>query len=260
MKRSQTIVNTRRKDILAYLQSNRDAQISTLSEIFQVNPITIRRDLDILAEDGYIRRSYGKVTCTLPQNTDVQYQTPQGNPTPSRCAIAKVAAGFIENGDLILINSSSTALFILNYLSGIRASIITNNGRALYVKREPGIDLYLTGGEIYGNKQSLVGEIAVSALSKVTASKCFLGVSGISCSGGITSAVMQETAINRAILSHCSGPKIVVADSTKIGVTRSFYSGSISSITHLITDSYADPEALEELRAAGVEIIIADVP
>lgn len=259
MKRSQSVVSARRKDILAYLQNHRSEQISVLAEIFHVNSITIRRDLDLLAEDGFVQRSYGKAICMLPQNVDVQYQTPQGDPTPSRCAIAKVAASFIENGDLVLFNSSSTALFILNYLSGIRASIITNNGRALYVRREPGIDLFLTGGEIYGNKQSLVGDIAVSALSTVMASKCFLGVSGISCTGGITSAVMQETAINRAILNHCSGPKIVVADSTKIGVTRSFYSGSISDITHLITDSCADPELLEELHAAGVEVIIANI-
>ena len=101
--------------------------VSALAEIFHVNSITIRRDLDLLAEDGFVQRSYGKAICMLPQNADVQYQTPQGDPTPSRCAIAKVAASFIENGDLVLFNSSSTALFILNYLSGIRASIITNN-------------------------------------------------------------------------------------------------------------------------------------
>lgn len=258
MKNSMDAVRLRQKNLLKYLQDTRSERVSVLSEKFGVTPITIRRDLELLEGQGYVKRDFGSVSCTLPPDTDVQYQTPQGNPTPSRCAIARAASRLIQDGDLVFFNSSSTASFILDYLAGVSATIITNNGRALYAKRAQGIDLFLTGGEVYGQKQSLVGEIALAALSKMTASKCFLGVSGISASAGITSAIMQETAINQQMLKHTSGPKIVVADGSKIGLTRSFFSGKITEITHLVTDISADPDELENLRAAGVEVILAE--
>ena len=257
MKNSRDAVLLRQKKILQYLQSRRSERITALSEIFQVTPITIRRDLTVLEQKGYVKREFGVVSCTLPPDSDVQYQTPKGNPTPVRYALARVAASFIENYDLVFFNSSSTALYTLEFLENIHATIITNNGRALHCNRAPGIDLFLTGGEVYGQKQSLVGEIAMNTLSQMTAAKCILGVSGISARDGITSSIMQETAINQQMLRHCSGEKIVVADGSKIGVTRSFFSGKATDITHLITDASADPVELEALRKLGIQIIIA---
>lgn len=257
MKNSREVVMLRQKKLLQYLQEHRSERIGVLAELFDVTPITIRRDLNTLMENGYVKREFGAVSCTLPPNADVQYQTPQGNPSPNLYAIAKIAAGFIQNNDLVFFNSSSTALFILKFLQNVHATIITNNGRALYCERAPGIDLFLTGGEVYGQKQSLVGEIALNTLSKMTAAKCFLGVSGISAKDGITSAIMQETAINQQMLQHCAGQKIIVADGSKIGVTRSFFSGHATDITHLITDASANPQELDALRELGIQIIIA---
>ena len=92
------------------------------------------------------------------------------------------------------------------------------------------------------------------ALSRITATKCILGVSGISVQGGITSRVIQETAINQMMLRRCRGPKIVVADSTKIGIEHNFFSGTLNDITHLITDTDANSLQLDQLRRAGIEV------
>ena len=162
-------------------------------------------------------------------------------------------------GDTVFLNSSSTALFILDYLPDVHASVITNNARALYCKYPESIDLLLTGGEVYGNKQSLVGEFAVSSTKKVIASKCFLGASGVSSFGGVTSSIVQEVAVNQSMISQCNGPKIVVADSSKIGTRQSFFSYGLDQVTHLITDSAADPRELERISNCGVEIITVDV-
>ena len=136
--------------------------------------------------------------------------------------------------------------------------IVTNNGRSLLSQRGRNVELVLTGGEVYGDKQSLVGQFALETLSRITATKCILGVSGISTHGGITSRVIQETAINQMMLSRCSGPKIIVADYTKIGVEHNFFSGKISDVTHVITDNKAPQKELEALRQAGLEILLVD--
>lgn len=256
MKNSKVAVKNRQEKLLKYLRLHQSADIMTLAKEFNVTPTTIRRDLNYYEEKGYLKRSFGSVRYCLPPNTDVQYSTPKGNPTPAKYQIAQAATKLINDKDIIFMNSSSTALLTLELIKDIEVSVITNNGRALYAKRNPGVELILTGGEVYGQKQSLVGELVIATLSKVMASKCILGVSGISVDGGITSSVIQETVINQRMLKYCSGPRIIVADGSKIGVKRSFFSGNISDITHLITDSSADPEELEKMRKLGIEVII----
>ena len=260
MKSSREAVDLRHKKIIQLLQKNQSANVSELSEQLNVTTATIRRDLEILEAQGSIKRYFGGAQYILPPNIDVQYQTAKGNPTPAKLAIAKAAAGMIANNDIVFLNSSSTALYILDFLPDVHVNVITNNARALYSKYGEGVDLMLTGGEVYGNKQSLVGEFATSSIRKVTANKCFLGASGITVAGGVTSSIVQEVAVNQSMIAQCGGPKIVVADSSKIGVRQSFFSYGLDMVTHLITDKRADPKELDRIRDCGITVIIADDP
>lgn len=259
MKNSKEIIQQRQSRILQLLRQKQLASVAELATHFHVTPATIRRDLEALEEQGSIKRFFGGVEYILPQSEYVQYQTAKKDFTAAKMAIAKKAAEMISNGDTIFLNSSTTALFILDYLDKIQASVITNNARSIDCNVPETVDLILTGGEVYGNRQSLVGEFALDTTRKVIANKCFLGVNGISAAGGATSSYVQEVAVNRSMLVQCSGPKIVVADSSKIGVRQSFFDYDLEQITHLITDSGADPRELEQIRAKGVEVIVVNV-
>jgi DeoR/GlpR family transcriptional regulator of sugar metabolism len=189
----------------------------------------------------------------------VQYQIAKKDPATAKIAIAKMAAAMISNGDTVFINGSSTALYILEHMENVQASVITNNARSIDCTVPESVDRILTGGEVYGNRQSLVGEFALDTIRKVIANKCFLGVNGISATGGVTSSFVQEVAVNRSMIAQCSGQKIVVADGSKVGVRQNFFDYGLEQITHLITDSSADPRELDQIRAKGVEVIVVNV-
>ena len=137
--------------------------------------------------------------------------------------------------------------------------MVTNNGKALHSTLGPNIELVLTGGQVYERKQSLVGEFATYILSKITANKCFLGVSGILSDSGISTSVLQETLINHEMINRCSGPVYVLADSSKVGRHHNFSSGDISEISHLITDSNIKETDINELQEKGITIIPLDL-
>lgn len=259
MKNSKEIIQQRQTRIVQFLRKKQLASVVELAKQFHVTPATIRRDLEALEEQGSIKRFFGGVEYVLPQSEYVQYQTERPDIAAAKAAIAKQAASMISDGDVVFINGSSTALYVLDYMENVHASVITNNARAIDSTVPEKVDLLLTGGEVYGNRQSMVGEFALHTTRKVVASKCFLGVSGISAAFGITSAFVQEVAVNRSMLEQCSGPKIVVADSSKIGQRQSFFDYDLEKITHLITDSGADRRELEKIRAKGVEVIVVDV-
>lgn len=258
MKSSQIDVQYRRERMLNYLRKVHRAEVQELAKRFHVTTMTIRRDLDLFQERGEVKRRYGMAFYTGVVDTDVEYVTPTGNPSPAHKALARAAARMIEEGDTVFFNSSSTVLGILEELTGRRVTVVTNNGRALYVDRSPDIDVILTGGDVYGKKQSLVGDLASATLMRVTAGKCFLGVSGISAASGLTSSISLEAPVNRTMLRRCTGMRVVVAEGSKIGKQFNFVSGQIQDITHLITTRDADPNELERIRACGVEVIFAD--
>lgn len=267
MKSSKAAIMRRQKDILLYLEKQNAVKITELSETFHVSLSTMRRDVAALARAGKLVARFG--TAELPPsygglpNFDSEPLLILNG--PEKEAIAKCAAGLLESGDSVFMNSSSTALRIFQYLTDKPITIITNNGRSLNIQRCPGTELVLIGGQV-GNtdpngtlmKTSMTGDFAVDMISKISATKCVLGVSGISVQGGLTSLAIQDPAVNKAMIQHCGGAVIVVADHRKIGVRHNFHFGSIHNVTHLVTDSKSDPEELQRIRDAGITVYVVD--
>jgi DeoR/GlpR family transcriptional regulator of sugar metabolism len=263
MKKNQGIVSKRRERILDYLTTNETINTNELAEKLNISPLTLRRDLQALDDEGLIVRYYGGAKlATDSDNTGYlssDKDTSDSEFIKKKHAIAKYAAEIINDGDTIFINSSSTALLILEYLGDKRVYVVTNNGKALQSTIGPNIELVLTGGQVYERKQSLIGEFATYILSKITADKCFLGVSGIACDSGISTSVLQETLVNHEMINRCSGPVYILADSTKVGRHHNFSSGDISEVSHLITDSNIKDSDIEEFEEKGITVIkVAD--
>ncbi|PRR82714.1 DeoR/GlpR family DNA-binding transcription regulator [Clostridium vincentii] len=262
MKKTHSIVSKRRERILDYISNNESINTNELAEKLNISPLTLRRDLQALDDEGLIVRYYGgaKLATNIDNDNKVNSKENIFDSTynEKRHILAKYAADLIEDGDTIFINSSSTALLILEYLGDKRIYVVTNNGKALQSTIGPNIELVLTGGQVYERKQSLIGEFATYILSKITADKCFLGVSGITFDSGISTSVLEETLINHEMINRCSGPVYVLADSLKVGKHHSFSSGDIHEISHLITDSDIKESDIYEFQDKGVTVIPLD--
>lgn len=255
MKVSREMIDKRRQKVLNYLRENANGNVTQMAIDLGVSKITIRRDLNSLESQGIITRFFGGAR--IQENSNIYASLSESlSLQKSILALAKAAANMLSDGDTVFMNSSSSILNIYQFL-GIKSIIfVTNNGNSLNTPRSSNVELVLTGGEVYGNKNSLVGEYALNAISKVKCNKCLIGVAGISVDGGLTSSILPETAINKAMIANSTGHKIVVADSSKIGVDQNFFSGQIDSITHLITNSDANPKEIQRIRDVGVEVIL----
>lgn len=258
MKNSKSVIQKRQDKIMQMLEMSGSLEISGLAGQLEVSEITIRRDLDQIAAKGLAERFHGGIRLPQSQISDYESAVTFSELEILKDRIAEYAASLIYEKDVVFINSSSTAMRIVKYIKNRRVIIITNNVKMISLQHDPLIEIILTGGEVYGNKQSLIGEFALNTLSKIKATKCVIGVSGISIKGGITTDVLPETAINQMMLKRCSGSKIVITDGSKIGRERNFLSGTIGDITHLITDQSADRDELERLRQRGLQITVFD--
>ena len=123
---------------------------------------------------------------------------------------------------------------------------------------DPMVSICLSGGELRIPKESMVGDFALNNLNKVSATKAFLGCSGFSVASGMTTAILQEVAINEVMITRCIGETFILADHTKIGTNHSFISGMIQSFDYLITDHLAPEEELLAIQEAGVKTVTLD--
>lgn len=259
MKNSLSVINKRREIIIQKLRENEKINNEELAELLGTSPLTIRRDLQYLENEGIVKRYYGgaKIVEQISENEAIAMEMLDVEKESQENKLAKYAAGLIESGDIIFINSSSTALELLKYIGDKKIVVVTNNGNILQMKLPYNVEVLLTGGQVNNGKHSMVGDFAVNVLQHISASKCFLGVSGIDYKTGISTAIMQETLINKEMIKQTSGKVYVVASSTKVLKPNNFSSASIDQIDCFITDNQIEQVHKEQFEHIGVEVIIA---
>jgi len=254
MRTNNELIRRRREQIVAMLAEKERMSVNDLAEAFGVSMPTMRRDLIQLESEGIIAREYGSARIrTIATPSDL---TPAQ--VSARDAIARTAASFVSDEETIFINTSSTALSMIGYITAENVTIVTNNGRALEMPLNATMTVILTGGEIRIPKWAMTGDFALASIVRARATKCFMGCSGITAQAGIMTATSQEAPVNTAMIDHADHV-FVLADFSKVGTEASFVYGQADQIDVLITDAAANARELDRLRAHGVDdVLIAD--
>ena len=253
MKNSNISINERRDTIFSKLLEFKEINVKETAEMLSVSELTIRRDLTFFEDKGLIERFYGGAKIIVHNKVS----EPLLRIERIKKALAKKASEFINSGDIIFLNTSSTALYIIQYLEDKEVTIVTNNGKAIKAPHSKNVSVILTGGELRTPKNSMVGDYALKTLNSISASHSFLGCSGISASNGMSTSIHSEVSVNVAMISNTKGQVYIVADHTKIESQASFIVGDINNLSGLITDDLTNPEFLEQFsRYPNFKVII----
>lgn len=250
MKRERAYVDNRRNKILEVMEAQPGIKVADLAKMFDISPVTVRRDLQYLEDNKKLIRFYGGAQVTEKKEQE------QDEVKLYRDLIAQYAATLVEDGDSIFINTSANAISMLQYIDKRNVTVITNNGRALNYDHNDGISVILTGGELRYPKEAMVGDFAIRNLQTVVAKKCFVGCSGFSEECGMTTEIATEVNINELMIRNVVKENYILADHTKIGKNSSFISCGIDKIKNLITDELASQEVIEQIRDRGVKVHI----
>ncbi len=142
MKREKAYVDARRKSILELLRENPTVRVDELAKADGSFFDYDRRDLQYLEEQKLLVRFYGGAQVAdreTAEKNEVQMY---------RKLIARYAAGLVEDGDSLFINTSRNALQMLDYIQCRNVTVIANNGKAIGREYYDGISIILTGGEL----------------------------------------------------------------------------------------------------------------
>ncbi|MBQ2086949.1 MAG: DeoR/GlpR transcriptional regulator [Selenomonas sp.] len=257
MKNSKSVVFKRQQALLKELREEKTIDVESVAKKLSVSPTTIRRDLVMFEKQNLVERFHGGATLLEEslRDEDIPTDNHAAEDKEQKHIIARYAAEMVDDGDTIFINSSSTALLMLDYLKGKRVIVVTNNGFAVNHPHDPQVDIIMTGGEIYQRRKSFVGEFALHTLTKIIADKAFIGVGGISAAGGITTSVLPETAVNETMLRRCQGKRYVLAATSKIGREHNFHSADVNQVDCLITCQGCNASELAAIKNSGVDVV-----
>lgn len=257
MKGSGRVTSQRRQKLLSQLERQDTVRVTDLAEFFHVSEITVRRDLDELAEQGLLERFHGGARwMAQPRQDETSFEDKPYLHASEKDAIGAVAAAMVKREDTVLLNGGTTTLAVLRQIKQPNVRIVTNNAAATNEVKDSDIELILLGGEYRAKSRSLFGDLAILTLSQIHATVCILGANGVSSRTGLTTSVNPEATINRLMAERCNGNVIAVVDGSKIGVTSNFASVPLPAVKILITDPSANPDELAAIKAAGVQVIV----
>lgn len=248
----------RQARIQKMIQDNGIVKVGELSKLFGVTELTIRRDLDVLEDQGILDRTHGGAILRHRVRIEPLYSEKDQINRQEKELIGRAVNLIVEEGDTLLLNTGSTITQVLRHLSGHQLRVITSNAGAMMEVKYPNIELILTGGLFRRQSNSLIGGFTQCMLQQVCGSKAVIGVDGVSLQYGLTTPIHQEAEVARLMIERTQGPVIVAADHSKLGVVSNFVTASIDKISMLVTDAKAKPEFLEELRQKDIEVVIAE--
>jgi DeoR/GlpR family transcriptional regulator of sugar metabolism len=249
----------RQQLILEALEGNKKIAVAELSQRFGASQVTIRRDLAELAAGGKLIRAHrgalGRAPA-LPEPPIVQRLDQEKDLKEN---IARAAAALVAENEAVFLGSGSTTTFLARHLARCqKLTVVTNAINIAMELASTGgsLAVVVTGGVMRSPELSLLGHIADQTLHEVRVSKVFMGMQAINLEGGLTTDHLPEVATTRRIIEMAQ-ELIVLADHTKLGQTAAAFIAPITRMNTLVTDDRADPDFLENLRAAGIRVIVA---
>ena len=250
-----TVSNYRHKKILEMLYQRQSVSADELATEFGVSKITIRRDLDALAGDKYLERTRGGAVTVSGLRLEEFFEEKDHSAKREKMLIGRYVASLVSENETVFVNAGSTTLEVVRHLNGKKVRVVTNNAACLGLDLDPQQELILLGGDYRIQSKSLVGDLTIAGLHSIFSSITVLGINGVSIKKGCTSAVHQETSVNKAMIENSSGKVIVVADHTKMNCVSSFLTCPLSRIDMIVTDWMTPPAFCEELEELGLCVV-----
>ena len=249
----------RRRRIADLVKEANRASVEELAGLLDMSRETVRRDLALLSEQGVIRKVHGGA---------VYAQTALESPLKDRyakarqekIALAREAVKHFREGDLLLVDAgTTTALFAAELGRTGSYTVITNSLLVAQELPESAFksEVYLLGGRYVPEGHEVLGSLVVDQIQRLQADHAVLTVGAVDPAGRCFDFNAEEAYVARAMIASARRTTIL-ADSSKLGRHALFQVCEAARIDRLVTDSAVPQHIADALRAAGVEVLVAD--
>jgi DeoR family transcriptional regulator of aga operon len=208
-----------------------------------VSPVTVRGDLDVLAARGDVRRIRGGA---------ISHDAPAEAPADEDEGIGRAAAALLAEGECAFVAAGAVGL--ARALAGRRGVVVTNGLDVARLLAGGLPEVVVTGGTLSG--EALLDPLAEPVLERVHGDVAFVGCAGIDAVAGATDVSLPVAAVKRRLLL-AAARRVVLVPAAGVGAVRTGAVCAVDDVDVLVTGAGAPAGALDALREAGVEVVVA---
>jgi DeoR family transcriptional regulator, glycerol-3-phosphate regulon repressor len=243
--------------ILRDLKLHAAIRVSELARELGVTTETIRRDLDMLSENGAINRTYGGAALPPVQREPAIHER-EGLFVEERGRIGAAAAHLVAPGDVVMLDAGTTTLHFARHLAsaGRNLTIITNNlPAATILGVNSSLRVILCPGDFIAEEGGVFGPHTIDFIRRFNAAHAVIGSSGLGAQGP-TEARTEAVGVKRAMLDMAPR-RVLLADASKFQTGYLELVCPLQQLTDIVSDK-APPRAIADaVKAAGVKLHIA---
>lgn len=253
----KTVLNSRQRILLDFINESEFASIRKLATHLNVSEATIRRDLDILSDGGFIGRVHGGAVKLVGTTYERYHSEKMTIMTQEKQRIAQAAAKMIKEGDCIFLDSGSTTLYLANELIDKKnLTIVTDNMDIAYsVKFDPSTSVILTGGLCRRDYSAVIGSLAEESIRRFKVDIAFAACDAVDPQKGVYNVNYLEIGVKKEIV-NCGRKTVLVADHAKFGSFALAHICPMDDIDCIITDSALPEKYVQEINDQGIELIL----
>ncbi|MEZ0118640.1 UNVERIFIED_ORG: DeoR family myo-inositol catabolism operon transcriptional repressor [Heyndrickxia coagulans] len=244
--------------IEAYILEHKSVSLDKLMEVFQVSKNTIRRDVQELVEKGNVKKVYGGVTVKDEKRASLEsFHERQVRNQAEKKLIGKTAASFVNDEDIIFIDSGTTTIEMIEYIKEKQVTVLTNN-LDFIVRALPYENLtIISPGGILERKTNSFGSIKyLDMLNAYNINKAFMASTGVSLTNGVTNASPVESELKTSIVNRSSQVFLLV-DHDKFDKYGLMTYCSLDEIDVLITDQLPNKTYQDYFNSTRHKLVIA---
>jgi DeoR/GlpR family transcriptional regulator of sugar metabolism len=241
------------------VHSEGSVTVDQLVSLLGVSRMTVHRDLDVLEADAVLRKVRGGATALRSSLFESDFPFRLTSSVAAKDAIGRAAAKFVDGGQAVICDESTTTMAALRAIEASESiTVITNCFPMMqYVNESTKHRLIGLGGDFVTRYQAFLGIVCEQAITNIYADVLLASCSAVR--GSSTYHQDQQiVAVKRAMIK--SAPtRLLLLDSSKVGVGALYHLGEIGDFTHLITDDGTPETLLDQARESGLEVVVAPV-
>ncbi len=241
----------RKQNILDKLNVTGEVDVKELAAELGISEITIRRDLNQLANDGLLYRTHGGGMKVDPLAKPIDFVNKSAQNAEVKDLICRKAAEHIHDGDIIFMDCGSTVFRLCQFIKNKKIKLITNSLPVIYELQNCAVSLNIIGGEYNAERQAVHGKIANEHIARYRTGKAFLGVDGISQNGLFANSEL-EAEITLAYINQ-SAYTYMLCDAGKVGKETYLKFADINQVGAIITN--ADDSKLDCFKDTALAIL-----
>ncbi|MDP9115885.1 MAG: DeoR/GlpR family DNA-binding transcription regulator [Actinomycetota bacterium] len=236
------------------LRRDGSVEVARAAAEFGAAEMTIRRDLDHLAERGVARRVRGGAVNLLMRGEELPFTMREIECVDAKRRIAAVVADLIDDGEAVGLDSGTTVTEAARALAGRRVTVMPLSlHAAMALAAGPAVRLMMPGGECRTGELAMVGPLALTSIAAVRFDTAVVGCCGVTPEGHVMAHDLDDAAVKRALMASATR-SVLAVDGAKFGRGAMAVVGELSAFDVVVTDASAPDAPLALLRAGGAQV------